>query len=232
MSRPVAWSYSALIMYENCPRKYWAVKIKKIDDSNKNSRQGDAEHKGIEMHLKHGDPLPVGIGALTPMLQAIKASPGELYVEHKLCLNEQFVPCKWNDWDKVWLRTAADVIKVNGASAAYFDWKSGKAKSDDDMADQTDITALAIFRHFPDVQVVKGAAVFYRHDRLARNTVYRADEGRLWNSWLERLKPLKESYANDNWPVNPNPLCGWCPYLACPHNKTTERLAREAAKGQ
>lgn len=231
MARPMySWSYSALNMYENCPRKYWAVKIKKVNDNNKFNMQGDVEHKAIENFLKHGDPLPQSMQSMAPLLQAVKAAPGELYVEKKLTLDDQLVPCLWNDWDKAWVRGAGDLIKVNGSLATYLDWKSGKAKGDDDVVDQVETTAALLFRHFPAVQTLKAGVYFYRFDRMARHTVTANDAPRIWNGLYARLQPITESYQTDNWPMKPNPLCAYCPYLACPNNTTNERLAREAAK--
>lgn len=224
-----SWSFSALQMFENCPRKYWAVKIKKLDDGNKFNRQGDVEHQSIEHYMKMDLPLAPQLQPLAPLFQRIKAAPGEQYIEKLLCIDERFVPCGYKDWNNAWLRGAGDYVKVNNTTATYFDWKSGKVKKD--VEDQVDLTALLLFRHFPHVQIVKAGVVYYRHGQMVPHVVRRTDEQQLWNGYYARLQPLREAIENDHWPTNENPLCGWCPYLACPFNKTKEREAREAAAG-
>lgn len=231
MAKPLfAWSFSALQMYENCPRKYWAVKIQKIDDSNKFNRQGDEEHQSIEHFMKMGMPLHASLQPLQPLFQRIKDAPGEAYIEKLLCIDEEMVPCGYKDWNKAWLRGAGDLVKVNGEFASYFDWKSGKVKRD--VEDQANLTSLLLFRHFPAVNVIKTGVLYYRHNTLVPHMVRRSDEQLLWNGFYARLQPLRESYQNESWPATPNPLCGWCPYKACPHNTVEAREKREAERAQ
>lgn len=227
MARPViAWSYSALSMFENCPRKYWAVKIKKVDDTNAKNYEGDQDHQSIENFFKHNHALTEKMQGLLPVFTRLQAAPGEQYVEHSMTLTNQLVPCRWNDWDNAWVRGAGDYVKVHGNTAIYFDWKSGKVNKN--IADQVDLTSLLLFRHFPQVEIVKGAMYFYNHDKLVPHTTRKSDEGLLWNGWFTRVQALEQAKLEDNWPATPNPLCGWCPYKACPNNKVDERLARDA----
>jgi len=231
MARPViAWSFSALQMFEQCPRKFWAVKIgKKVNDENQYNIQGDDEHQSIQHYASKGIPLPASVSALAPLIDKLNAAPGEKYIEHKLCVNEQLLPCRWNDWDTVWVRSAGDYIKVNGAHAWYFDWKSGKKKSADDTEDQAELTSALLMAHFPAVTKVTSGMVFYRHNHMNPHVLHREDLGRVWNGYFTRVEVLKQAKLTDNWPTNPTPLCGWCPYMECPFNKTTERLAFERA---
>lgn len=227
----IAWSYSAITSFENCPRKYWATKIGKvISDVNKANYDGDVDHKSIEHYMKTAMPLAPHLRTLQAMFDKIRAAPGEQFVEYSMTLNQEMVPCKWNDWDQAWVRGAGDYIKINGPVATYFDWKSGKPRTD--VEDQIDLTSLLLFRHFPQVQLVRGGMVYYNHGKLTPHSVMRQDESKLWNGFISRVKDLEQAKLEDNWPVNPNPLCGWCPYHACPHNTELARLEREAkAKG-
>lgn len=221
MSKPiVAWSYSALTMFENCPRKYWAVKIKKVDDTNQFNARGDTEHAAIERYCKTGIALPEQLAGMTPMLDKLRAAPGERYYEYKMTLDANMVPCGFKDWNKAWLRVVADFLRVHGPTATYIDWKSGKVRKD--VEDQIDLTALAVFQHFPEVQEMRGAMMYYRFGQLVPHTVYRADAPRLWNGFISRVKDLENAIINDQFPATPNPLCGYCPYKACPHNRAKD----------
>lgn len=217
MARPaIAWSFSALNTFKNCPRKFWATKIAKVvSDVNQYNVQGDQEHSYFENYLKKGIMLPETIRHHQPLLDKLAALVGEKYYEFKLTLDNQMVPCKWGDFDKAWVRGAADFLCVNGSKAYHFDWKSGKFRPSDE---QLELTALLVFRHFPEVQQVNGALVFYKHAKLHPHIVRRSDESRLWNGLISDVKVLEEAKRTDSWEATPNPLCGWCPYKACPHN--------------
>lgn len=227
MARPIiAWSYSTLNTFENCPRKFWAVKIKKIDDSSSDNRAGKADHRALQYALSKNLSLPGHLKPMQPVIDKIKKAPGELYVEYQMTLTQTMVPCGWKDWDNAWVRGASDVLKVNGDRATYLDWKRGKVRESDD---QMELTALLVFRHFPQVQQVNGGLIHYMHGETVPHVVHRADESKLWNGYIARVKVLEDAVREDNFPATPNPLCGWCPYRACPHNTVEKRLAREAA---
>jgi hypothetical protein len=217
MPKPIiAWSYSTITTFENCPYKLWAVKIKKlVSDVNASNDGGDREHKAFENYGKKGILLPAGLQQFTPMIDKVKAMPGEKYFEYSMTLTEQFIPTKWNDWDNAWVRGAADFLNVNGDKAHYLDWKSGKFNASDD---QIELSSLLIFRHFPAVQQVTAGLVFYNKGRIHPHVVHRSDESRLWNHWISRLRVLEAAVKNDEWPKTPNPLCGYCPVKTCPHN--------------
>lgn len=229
MARPIiAWSYSGLTNFEGCPRRFWATKVKKlVNDSNQYNMAGDVEHKSIEGRLKRGAPLHENIAGLEPLMAKISNAPGEGYVEFSMSLTQQFVPCKWNDWNNVWVRGAGDYVKIHGNKAFYLDWKSGKVR--DLSEDQIDLTSLLLFAHFPQVEQVTGSLVYYRHGHITPPvTVGRSAASQLWNGFITRVKEMEKAVIEDNWPTNPHPLCGWCAYEACPFNKVAERLAVEA----
>jgi CRISPR/Cas system-associated exonuclease Cas4 (RecB family) len=228
LPRPIiAWSYSALTSFENCPRKYWATKVAKVvDDSNQYNRAGDSDHSLLQNHMQKGMALPPRLQFLDPLTSKLRAAPGETFVEYQMCLKQDLTPTHFKDWDGAWVRGAGDYVKINGPKALYMDWKSGKPR--DEVEDQIDLTALLLFKHFPAVQQMTGALLYYNHNKLAPHIVHRADEARLWNGFITRVRAMEEAKRNDDWPTNPNPLCGWCPYRACPFNKVAEREAAEA----
>ena len=232
MARPViAWSFSALQMFENCPRKYWAVKIgKQVNDENQYNMQGDDEHQSIQHYAAKGIPMPATLAPMKVLIDKLNAIPGEKYVEQKLSLTAEFLPCKWNDWDNVWVRGAGDYIKVRAPNAYYFDWKSGKKKSADDTEDQAELTSALIMAHHPAVNAVTTGILFYRHNHLNPHITRREDLPRIWNGYIARVKALETAKLTDNWPATPNPLCGWCPYMACPHNTVAQRIERDKKK--
>lgn len=231
MARPlIAWSFSALNMFEQCPRKYWAVKIaKRVNDENQYNVGGDDEHQSLQHYASKGIMLPANLADMKKVIDVANAKPGEKYVEQKLCLTQQLTPCRWNDWDNVWVRGAGDYVKVNGEKAFYLDWKSGKKKSSDDTEDQAELTSALIMAHYPAVNVVYSGILFYRYNTLNPHVAHRTDLPRIWNGYHTRVKALEQAKVNDDWPTNPTPLCGWCPDVVCPFNRMQERVAFEQA---
>lgn len=222
----IAWSFSALNTFENCPRKFWATKIKKlVSDYNAANIKGDAEHKAFDAHLSKNTPLPAHIAQFQPVLDMVKALPGQMYSEYSMALDANYVPCKGTDWNRVWMRSIADVITVNGFRAHVVDWKFGKAPSAryPMKPDQMEIVAVAAMRIFPQVLEVNTAYVFPLSNQIFPFKFTRnEDEARIWQSLLPRVKAMEQAVKDDAWPATPNPLCGWCPYKACPHNTNVD----------
>lgn len=222
MARPiVAWSFSALDMFMNCPRKYWAVKIaKECGDDNKFNRAGAGFHKEAEDYLKKGKhPASPEVQSVVPMFDRLKAAPGQQYVEYDLSLDKDMVPCTARDWDTVWVRGKADYLKIDGERGTGLDWKFGKVKDDDRQAT---LTAAMVFQHFPDVQHFRFVYAFVKHEELVPFDFYRGQVGKIWNYWLPKVAKLEAAKTTDQWPATPNPLCAWCPYAKCPHNKNKD----------
>lgn len=231
MARPVfAWSYSTLTLFENCPRKFWAVKIAKVvSDDNKYNRRGDNRHKLVAGYLKGATGLPPVVASLRPLLDKVKHAPGEMYVEYEMTLTNEFVPTRWKDWDNAWVRAAADVLKVHDTRAVYIDWKDGKPG---DPEDQIQLTSLLAFQYFPKVDTFVGSAVYWNHDTVSEPTmVTRQQIGTLWASYQARVAKVERAILTDHFPPTPNGLCGYCPYRECQYNTAAQREAREAARG-
>lgn len=221
MSKPrVAWSFSVLDMFENCPRKHHAVKIEKsVSDANKWNMKGDDEHKCFDAYLKGKSPLPSSLTRFTPMLDAVRASPGQMYSEYQMALTQDYVPCGFKDWDKAWVRAISDVAIVNGPKAKVLDWKTGKPKDDDR---QMALNAAVTFQHFPAVNHIDTALVFVHHNTTIRHVFTRADVPQLWNRFLPGVKRLELAAINNDYPATPNPLCRYCPVVKCPHNENKD----------
>lgn len=216
----VAWSFSVLEMFENCAFKYWWVRIaKKGSDINKWNASGDREHDHFQQYLKMGLQLPAELSSYTPMLDRIKAAPGQMLVEPKMAIDLNFAPCRGNDWDRVWLRVNSDVLVINGSKAAYFDWKSGKVYPKDD---QIELTALMLFQQYPEVQQVNGGLVFYKHGKVHPLIVRREQAPLLWNSFIARVKEMELAIKSDHFPKTQNPLCDYCPVHDCQYNSNPD----------
>lgn len=210
----VNWSFSVLEMYKNCPYKYWAVKVGKIvKDDNQYTMDGEDEHKIFANYLGRKQPLTARTAKYQPLLDRVKARPGQLYVEYEMCLDYNYVPTAWKDWDKGWVRAAADVLIVNGEEAFYIDWKTGKFRPKDE---QIRLTAAMTFEHFPAVKTFKGALVFHREQRMdVPLVIERWEKNEIWEEFLPTVNAMAKAKATGNFPKTPNPLCQFCPVTSC-----------------
>lgn len=221
MTRPVAWSFSALSDFKNCPFKYWSVKIgKTVSDANQWNMEGDDYHRAFEQYIARSVKLPDQIAHYQPVLDKIKRSPGQVMAEQQYCLDQNFNPCGYKDWDNAWVRGAADVTVLNGTVASVVDWKFGKPKKD---PEQMKLLSALVFHHHPHIQTIKTAYVFVKHNKVEPFDFVRAQLPDLWNAFLPDVNKLVQAKVRDEWPKTPNPLCGWCPVASCQHN-TNEKL--------
>ena len=80
MARPViAWSYSAIQSYENCPYKFWATRVGKIvSDVNKANADGANDHEAFEHYVGRNRALPSHLERFRPALDMLKRADGEI----------------------------------------------------------------------------------------------------------------------------------------------------------
>lgn len=221
MSRPIiAWSFSALGEFVNCPYKYWAVKVGKIvSDVNVYNKAGDDYHQQFEQYLTRGTKLEDSLQRFAPMLDKFRRAPGQLLVEQQFCLDQNYQPCGYKDWNNAWVRGAADVMVLNGTVASVVDWKFGKVKKD---PEQLSLLSALVFHHYPQVQQVRGAYVYANHDKVVPFDFARSQLTDIWNHFLPDVNKLVVAKTKDEWPKTPNPLCGWCPVKTCQYNTNTQ----------
>lgn len=222
MSRPVAWSYSALAMFENCPRQYFEVKIKKsVKQENYAASEGAQKHKEIELYLTQDQkPKSPEILSAMPVIDHFRYMPGKVYPEYAMALDQRYQPCEYKDWNNAWLRAVSDVVVVDGDKAVLADWKFGKPRDGDD---QVKLTAAVTFLHFPRVQQVDAIYVYLANRMTSPTYSYqRTDLPDIWQGFMARysvlLKTVQAGQASD-WIPKPSGLCGYCSVLTCEFNR-------------
>jgi hypothetical protein len=228
MTRPIiAWSYSALNDFKNCPYKYWAVRVGKIvSDVNAANAGGEDYHREFELYVNKGKPLAPNLQRFTPVLDKLKKQPGQMSTELQLALDVNYQPCGFKAWDLAWVRAVSDWSLINGTRAWVIDYKFGKPKKDQE---QNALVAAVLMHTYPQIQEVTTNYWFALHDKWLPDHWRRQDIGDIWNMFLPDVNELAQAKLKDEWPKTPSPLCGWCPVKTCVHNTMDERLAREAA---
>lgn len=221
MEKPVTWSYSNLSLYQQCPKKYFHLRIAKdVKEAPSDALTfGNEIHKIAQEYIESGKPIPEKYAKdIQPALDRLNAIPGQKLCENKLGLTVNLEPCGFFD-KNVWWRGIADLIILQDDKALTVDYKTGKSSKYADLK-QLEILSLAIFKHFPHIQKVKAGLMFLFAEDFVK-TEYLADQqSDLWVSWVSDVGQLEASVQNKVWNPKPNFTCrGYCPVSTCDHNQ-------------
>tara|TARA_R100001510_G_C7656466_1_gene216504 strand:- start:2543 stop:3220 length:678 start_codon:yes stop_codon:yes gene_type:complete len=222
MDTKPAWSFSSLKSFEQCPKKYHHLRVLK----DYKEPQSEAMFYGNEFHKAAEDYVSKVVPELDPrfsyakvMLDKLLAMDGEKLCEYRMGITSNLDPCKFFDKD-VWYRGVADLIILDKENkiARVFDYKTSKSTRYADKG-QLELMALCVFRHFPEIEVVKSGLLFTVCNKLIKETYTREDQTRLWRKWLTSYGTLEKTFENDVWNPRPTGLCkAHCVILECPHN--------------
>jgi hypothetical protein len=221
MTKPITWSYSNLSLYQQCPKKYFHLRIAKDvkEESSDALTFGNEIHKIAQEYIENGKPIPEKYrGEMQDALDKLNAIPGDKLCENKLGLTADLKPCGFFDRG-VWWRGIADLIILQDDKALTVDYKTGKSSKYADLK-QLEILSLAIFKHFPHVKKVKAGLMFLFAEDFVRTEYSADDQQELWVSWLSDVGQLEQSVKNDVWNAKPNFTCrGYCPVTSCTHHQ-------------
>lgn len=148
----IAWSYSSIKTFEQCPKKYYHLKVLKDvkDSGNEATIYGQEVHKACEDYVKDGVEIPEKFAYVRKVVERIAKQEGEKHTEMKMGLKrvgDGYEPCKFLGKD-VWWRGIADVVIINGSTAYSIDYKTSKNARYADTK-QLDLVAGGLFVHFP-----------------------------------------------------------------------------------
>lgn len=223
MSKSPAWSYSSITLFDQCPKKYYHLRVAKDikEPESEAMLYGTAVHKAAEDFIKDGTPVPEKFSFMQSYLDKLKAIPGEKLCEHKMGLKrtkEGMQPCGFFD-KEVWFRGIADLLIIDREKkeARCIDYKTGKSAKYADPK-QLALMASCIFFHFPEIERVRSGLLFvvskdfipvdfgvkHRHDIFVK---------------LDHILTARDA-AYETGVFNPkqNFTCrGWCPVVDCAH---------------
>jgi len=218
----ITWSYSSLKTFEQCPKKYFHLKVVKDvkDEGSEATLYGQELHKAAEDYLKEGTPIPPKFSYVQDTVDAIKNIPGEKHCELKLGVRKTdtgYEPCGFFDKD-VWWRGIGDVIVVQDELAFSLDYKTSKNAKYADLK-QLDILAAALFTHFPQIKKIKSALAFV----VSNEFVHKEHFAEMRDSYFAAFEPdldrLATAQETGVWNTNTGPLCKFCPVVSCEHNR-------------
>lgn len=220
MTKIPAWSFSSIKTFDQCPKKFYHLKVAKDYKEDQNAEHllyGKRFHEAAEYYIKDDRALPPEFNYAKAALDKLKAMPGEKLCEYEMGLTENLEPCGFKD-PEVWWRGIADLIILRDNMAFVLDYKTGKSAKYADKG-QLELMALAVFKHFPQVDHVKAALLFVIANAFPKAEYTRAQEPEMWKKWLTDHGKMKAAYETGVWNPRTSGLCKkHCVVLSCPHN--------------
>jgi len=223
MDTKPAWSFSSIKTFDQCPKKYYHLKVVKDYEENFKTEPilyGNEFHAAAENYVSGKvDTLDPRFDYAQATLDKLKGMKGEKLCEFKMGLTENLEPCGFFDKD-VWFRGVSDLTILDRESgvAKVIDYKTGKSAKYADKG-QLELMALATFKYFPEVKTVKGGLLFVVCKAFIKDTYTINRESELWQKWLGEYGKMEQAYKADVWNPRPTGLCrAHCIVLECPHN--------------
>jgi len=215
----VKWSYSSLTLFQQCPRKYFHLRVLKdvVEPESPAMLYGTQVHEAAELYVRDGTKIPEKFAFIKPVLDTLIATPGTKLCEYKMGLTKDKEPCDFFAED-VWFRGVADLLILNGSTAYVVDYKTGKSAQYADKK-QLELMALAVFKHFPVIERVKAGLVFLVSEEFVREQ-YNVDiQDERWAMWDSEIKRIEDAMENDTWNPKQNFTCKkFCLIEHCEHN--------------
>ena len=218
----ITWSYSSLKTFEQCPKKYYHLRVLKDvkDEGSEATIYGQEVHKAAEEYIRNGVPIPKKFEFLQDVCDAFNIIDGEKHCELKLGVKRTptgYEPCGFFDAD-VWWRGIGDLVINQGTLAFSIDYKTSKNAKYADMK-QLDILAAALFTHFPKIEKIKSALAFVVSGEFIHKEHVSEMRDSYFASFGDELNRLETAEVTGVWNANSGPLCRFCPVVACEHNR-------------
>jgi hypothetical protein len=213
MTNP-AWTYSQLDTFENCPRKFYHIKVKRdvVEPPTVHTEWGKMVHTAFEDFIKDGVMLPEGMTQWQKLAYTLAKLPGTKLCEQEYALDRNFQPTQWGD---AWTRGIADLVVIHGDKAVVADYKTGKRKP----TEQLDLYANYIFAHHPEINKVTTGFIWLKEKKIDWQPRERSEVPIIWQGFVPRVAKLESAYERDSWPAKTSGLCkAWCSVLSCEFN--------------
>ena len=218
----IAWSYSSIKTFDQCPKKYYHLKVAKdVKDSDTTATvYGKELHSAAEFFVRDGTEIPAKFSFVRDTLEALRKIEGEKHCEIKLGVAKKdgkYIPCEFFD-KNVWWRGIADLLIVQGDKGFLVDYKTSKNAKYADTK-QLDLLAGAVFLHYPQLKTIKSALLFV----VSNEVVQKEHEAMFATAYMSTMHPeltrLEAAMTNNVWNPNAGPLCKFCPVVECAHNR-------------
>jgi hypothetical protein len=218
----VVWSFSSLKTFEQCPRKYYHVKIAKdiVERDTEATIYGKDVHSAAEHYIRDSKPIPKKYEYLQPVLDTLNQIEGEKHCELKLGLTKDLEACSFSA-KNVWWHGIADLVVINESKqlAHSIDFKTSKSARYADTK-QLDLVAIGIFKKFPAIKRVKSALAFVVSNEFVKAEHVVDDIPGYIDKPAKSVQRIEAAISNNVWNPVQGPLCRFCPVRTCEFNRS------------
>ena len=210
-------TYTFLSNFENCPHKAYRLYVKKdlpYQQPSPEMAKGIRAHEALEARITKGVALDSDLRSADAYCQAFDMMEGvNVRAEYKLAMKIDGGSCQWDAQD-AWLRGKADVVVWAKAGGWLVDWKTGKVR---EQPFELEVQGLLMQANHPDTTLWQGEYFWMQENRPGNR--YTLSPAETFQKVGRMYADAKAYFEVDDWPKQPNPLCGWCGVLDCEHNK-------------
>ena len=217
----LAFSFSAIKDFQNCPRKYHEVRIlkKHKQEDTTATLYGTSVHLAFENYVKDSTPLPETFKHYQHFVEPLTRLAGEIQCELKLGIRKDFTPCEFFASD-VWFRGLPDLLAINRKTgvARVVDYKTGKSSRYADTT-QLELMAAMVMCHYPEIHTVKGVLLFVVANDIIKAEFTRAQLPTILSKWAGYAGNVEDALENNVWNPKSSGLCGFCPVKSCEYHR-------------
>jgi PD-(D/E)XK nuclease superfamily len=206
-------TFTSLNDYRVCPKRFYHKYVAKdCPQEVKSSQQkgGSNLHDSLRKRIKLREPLPEEHAHLESVVSQVEMFDTDSikYIETEMAIDFEGKKIGYND-HRALLRSKPDLAICNAPVAVLVDWKSGNVWED---PLELCIQALLLRAHRPELTMISGLYVWLKLPKIgALHVDVVNDTGRTLRNLLAMRKMMDTRLANNDWPPDEGPLCGWCP---------------------
>ena len=218
----IAWSFSSLKTFQQCPKKYYHTKVAKdvVEPDTQATLYGKEAHTAAEEFIRDDKPVPPKFEYMSTTLNHLKNIAGTKYCEYKMGIRQDLSACDFFA-KGVWWRGVADLLVINEDKglAHSLDYKTSKNARYADTK-QLDLVAVGIFAHFPKVVRVKSALAFVVSKEFIKTEHHREMIPKYIEKPAQDVARIEEALKNGVWNPVQGPLCRFCSVKQCEYNRS------------
>jgi len=222
MTQHIAWSWSRLNTFEQCPRKFFLQNISKELKYVRSAaaKRGDDLHKSLELacnkyistrgQVSLAAELPAELAHMSKLISGLLRDVPAIdsTVDTYYAVDADFTVLSNYFSKATFLRFSVDLGIRRGKKATIIDWKTGKNYG---YADQLKLmAAVTMSIIWPGVDEVTAYYVYVDQNEVSKRTFKRDDLDDIWDDLLGRAYQMQKSVESGEWPECKNNFCKWC----------------------
>lgn len=207
--RIMAWSYSRLKTWEECPLKAKLKFVNRLKEADSiYAARGIEIHKQAEAYLKDPlAPLPSTLSGVAKYLEQFRTPEHQpiIQTELQMALTKYWGPIDWFN-PNVYVRVVYDLYRKLRGHVSIRDHKTGKIR-EEEHDDQLDLYATSAFGLDETVEEVDVGIIYVDHAKETKKIYKRVQFVERKKYWDERAAPM---LADDLFSPRPGSYCRYC----------------------